>query len=145
MTRADATSLVVTATEAWASDPASDVVWAGEHEGRRGIRIRQACREATTVWFTIGDHTLGFEAYLLPAPPHHAKAVYRHCLARSYRSWPAAVGIDRDGDLYVHGRMRLAALTATALDEVVAAVFETVELSFPTLVRLGYRPREKSP
>ena len=145
MTRDEALDLVKQTTEAWVADADSDVVWAGSHEGRWGIRMRQDCREATTIWFDVGDLTVGFEAYLLPAPPAGAGEVYRHCLARNHRAWPAAIAIDRRGDLFVLGRIPLDGLTSDRLDEAVGAVYEVVELSFPALLRLGYRSREKTP
>ena len=145
MTRDEAHSLIVRATEAAAADPDSDVVWSGTYEGRPGLRMHQTCREATTIWFTAGEHTVGFEAYLLPAPLHEAAAVYRHCLVRTYRSWPASIAIGPDGDLFVIGRIPLDALNELRLDEAIAAVYDVVEMSFPALLRLGYQPRENSP
>lgn len=144
MTRDEAHELVVRVTAVATADPDSDVVWSGIYEERPGLRMRQTCREATTMWFTAGEHTVGFEAYLLPAPLHDAEAVYRHCLVRSYRSWPASIAIGHDGDLFVIGRIPLGALNEQRLDEAIAAVYEVVEMSFPALLDLGYRPREKS-
>ena len=144
MTPADAAALLEKVTQAWVADPDSDVVWAGAYEGRWGIRMRQQCRDATTVWFSVGELTVGYEAYLLPNPPHSREEVYRHCLARNYRSWPAALAIDDQGDIYVRGRIHLDRLSAGAIDEAVGAVYEVVELSFGYLVALGFSPREKS-
>ena len=144
MTRDEATALVAHATAAAEADPESDIVWSGVYEGKLGLRMRQTCREATTIWFTVGDLTVGFEAYLLPAPIHEVAAVYRHCLVRAYRSWPAALAIGPDGGLYVIGRIPLAALDAAHLDQAIAAVYEVVEMSFLPLIQLGYGPREKS-
>ena len=144
MTRDEAYDLVVRITDAAAADPDSDVVWSGIYEGRPGLRMRQTCREATTVWFTVGEHTVGFEAYLLPAPLHDAEAVYRHCLVRGYRSWPAAIAIGPEGDLFIIGRIPLDALNEQRVGEAIAAVYQVVEMSFPALLNLGYRTREKS-
>lgn len=145
MTRDEAYELVAAATAAAAADAESDVVWAGVHEGALGLRMRQTCREATTIWFDVGDLTVGFEAYLLPEPRYDEAAVYRHCLVRTFRAWPAALAVGRDGGLYVIGRIPLDALTEKTLDEAVAAVYQVVELSFPRLLEIGYRTREKSP
>jgi hypothetical protein len=132
-------------TRAWLSDPDSPVEWVGEYEGRWGMRMGQQAREATTIWFTLGEHTVGYEAYLLPQPPRRAADVYRLCLVRNHRSWPAAVSMDDRGDLYVRGRIPLTDFTAQRLGEAVGAVYETVELSFRPLVTMGFGPREKSP
>lgn len=145
MTRDEAELIVREVSAAWLDDPESTVVWAGSFEGRRGIRMRQECRDATTVWFEIGERTVGYEAYLLPAPPHHAEEVYRQCLVRNRRSWPAVLCADRRGDLYVLGRIPLSDLDALRLDEALGAVYQLVELSFRPLIAAGFTQREKSP
>lgn len=144
MTVDEAKHLLREVTGEWLDDPESPVEWAGEHERRWGIRMAQEAREATTVWFTVGERTVGYEAYLLPQPPQRAADVYRFCLVRNHRSWPAAISMDDRGDLYVRGRIPLTDLSARRLGEAVGAVYETVELSFRRLVVMGFGPREKS-
>lgn len=144
MTRAEAEALVVSVTEAWQADPESDVVWAGEYEGRRGIRMAQTCRDFTTVWFDVGERTVGFEAYLMPQPPHADDRFYRYCMARNWRSWPAHLAVDDRGDVFAIGRIPLSDLSPDTLDGAVGAVYELIELSFRMLLHLGFQQREKS-
>lgn len=144
MTRDEALALVVAATTRWEADPESDVVWTGEYEGKRGIRMAQTCRDFTTVWFDVGERTVGFEAYVLPRPPHAGPDFYRFCLQRNWRSWPAHLALDDRGDVFVVGRIPLDTLSETSLDGAVGAVYELIELSFRTLLGLGFTPREKS-
>lgn len=142
MTVDEAYRLVVTTTQGWLEDPESDVVWAGEHEGRWGIRMAQRCRDFTTIWFTIGERTVGYEAFLVPDPPDGRSDAYRYCLARNRTSWPARIALDSEGDLSVAGRIPLEQLSPVALDEAVGAVYETIELAFRPLLAIG---REKTP
>jgi len=138
-----ARSLIEGTTLAWSVDPDNDVVWAGPFEGRWGIRVAQRARDFTTIWFDFGDLTVGLEAYLLPDPAHHHEEVYRYCLARNRSAWPASISLEHEGDLYVRTRVPLDDLTVEALDRAVGTIYETVELSFRTLVGLGFA-REKS-
>ncbi len=131
--------LLTETTRAWLTDPASDVVWAGEYEGRWGIRMAQQVRDFTTVWFSIGERTIGFEAYLLPSPPHGHADVYRLCLHRNWRSWPASIALDERGDIFVVGRIPLGQVNTASLDRAVGAVYELVELSFRPLLRAGFQ------
>ena len=140
-----ALDLLVAVTSEWVDDPDSDVVWAGSHEGRWGIRMAQQVRDFTTVWFDVGDRTLSAEGYLLPPPRHNAAEVYRLCLARNWSSWPVGIAIDRQGELYVRGRMPLDSVSRESIDQLVGAIYELVELSFRTLVDAGFRQRENSP
>lgn len=145
MTPIAALDLLAAVTSAWVEDEASDVVWAGSHEGRWGIRMAQQVRDFTTVWFDVGDLTLAAEAYLLPPPRLDAAEVYRLCLARNWTSWPVAIAIDRRGEMYIRGRMPLDVVTEASIDQLVGAIYEVVELSFRALVEAGFRQREKSP
>jgi Putative bacterial sensory transduction regulator len=138
--RADARALVLEVAAGWEADPASDVVWSGEHEGRVGVRIAQRTRDFTTVWFDVGERTVGFEAFVLPAPPSGAAEVYRICLSRNARSWPAHLALDRDGDISAVGRIPLEVLSAETLDGALGAVYELIELTFRPLLRAGFSP-----
>lgn len=144
MTVDEARRLVVATTQAWVRDDESDVVWAGSYEGRWGIRMAQRCRDFTTIWFTIGQRTVGYEAFLLPEPPRNRADAFRLCLARNQTSWPVAIALDRQGDLSVSGRIPLESLTAAALDQAVGSVYEIVELTFRPLLEIGFAGREKS-
>jgi hypothetical protein len=139
MDRDSARRLIAAETQRWVADPESDVVWAGSHEGRWGIRMAQQVRDFTTVWFDIGDRTAGFEAYVLPSPPASRADVFELCLRRNWRSWPAHMALDDRGDLFVVGRIPLSDLDPGVLDRAVGAVYELIELSFRRIVRLGFR------
>ncbi|MCP3975157.1 MAG: hypothetical protein GY720_11775 [bacterium] len=125
-------------TTGWAEDADSDVVWAGEHEGRWGIRMAQQTRDFTTIWFDIGEITIGYEAYLLPPPRHNQAAVLEQCLKRNHRSWPAYIAADDRGELYVRGRVRVAHLTSDGIETAVGSVYQLVEVAFGPLLALGY-------
>ena len=56
-------------TARWVADAGGGVVWAGDHEGRRGVRLEQRGRDFTTLWFVVGERTVAIEAYVFSAPP----------------------------------------------------------------------------
>ncbi len=127
----------------WVDDPDSDVVWAGEHEGRWGLRMAQQARDFTTVWFDVGEITIGFEAYLLPPPRYNTAEVLSYCLKRNYRSWPAYIAADDRGELYVRGRVPVAHLAEDDIETAVGAIYQLIEISFQPLLRLGYVSRSQ--
>jgi len=144
MTRDEAFDLVNTTLATWVADPENDAVWSGVYEGRIGIRVAQQVRNYTTIWFDVGDRTVGAEAFLLPKPQGDLAEIYRYSLARNRSSWPAYIALDRQGDLFAMARTDTATLTDTAVGTVVGAIYEVVELSFARLVRIGFGKREKS-
>jgi hypothetical protein len=144
MTPAEAQQLLEEVSLEWVEDPDSDAVWAGPHQGRWGIRLRQQVREATTVWFDVGELTIAFEAYLLPAPPYRADEVHRQALRRNQSGWPATIALDPDGDMFIIGRIPTARVTRNDIDRAVGAVYAMVELAFPAMIQSGFGSREKS-
>jgi hypothetical protein len=142
MGREDALQLVEVVTDAWAADPESDVVWSGDHEGRRGVRMRQTVRDFTTVWFDTGERTVTVEAFVLPVPPHARTEVFRQALVRNAGTRRVHFALDRHGDLVVTGRVPLRELDAEELELTLGEVYELVEVSFRPMVRA--LRREKS-
>ena len=88
----------------WLEDSESNVEYAEDVEGRWAVRMRQEVRDATTVWFDVGDRSLQFEAYVMPAPPASAE-VHRQALVRNMRSWRAFFAVDKEGAVVVRGRL----------------------------------------
>ncbi|MDH3426669.1 MAG: type III secretion system chaperone [Acidimicrobiia bacterium] len=138
-----ATELVQATSARWVADSESDVVWAGEHEGRLGVRMAQSVRDFTTVWFDVGDLTIGYEAYVAPPPPRGVEEVYRQCLVRNRAWWRVHFALDAEGGLVLVGRSSLAALDESVLDAALGSIYEAVELSFRAIVAAGFG-REKN-
>ncbi len=125
------------------ADPELDVVAVEVVDGRVAIRLRQTVRDATTVWCDPGERTVRFEAYVLPAPPHRAEAVYRQALVRNARMRDAAFALDGEGAVVLVARVPVASLDEDRLGLVLAELWEGVELAFPSMARLAF-DREKS-
>ena len=136
---------LIAVLESWVNDPENDAEWTGVHEGKIGLRVAQRARDYTTIWFDVGQRTVGVEAFLLPVPPHNSAAAHEYCLNRNRTSWPAYIARDRQGDLYVMARHAIAGLDVESIENLVGAVYETVELTFPTLLQIGFAGREKTP
>ncbi|HUF15522.1 MAG TPA: YbjN domain-containing protein [Acidimicrobiia bacterium] len=126
----------------WLEDEESSVEYAEEVEGRWAVRMRQEVREATTVWFDIGQRSLRFEAYVLPAPPR-AVEVHRQALVRNAQSWRCFFALDEEGSVVLRGRLSADLVTIGELDRVLGEIYETIELAFGPMVRVGFG-REKS-
>jgi hypothetical protein len=127
----------------WLEDVDSSVEYAEEVEGRWAVRMRQDTRDATTVWFDVGERSLRFEAYVVPAPVAPAE-VHRQALARNARAWRAFFAVDTEGAVVLRGRLAADRVTLEELDRVLGEVFDTIELAFLPMVRAGFPGREKS-
>ena len=122
----------------WVDDPDTDVVAAELVEDRWAVRMAQQTRDFTTVWVTPGDRTVSFEVYVLPAPPRRVEEVYRQLLFRNHRAWRVHFAIDKDGEIYLFGRVAVAQADEETIQYVFAEIYGLVDLSFRPLIRAGF-------
>ncbi|MEX1125655.1 MAG: YbjN domain-containing protein [Acidimicrobiia bacterium] len=127
----------------WLDDPESSVEYAEKVEGRWAVRMRQQVRDATTVWFTVLERSLEYEAYVIPVPSN-AFEVMRQALVRNQRAWRAFFAIDAEGNLLLRGRLPADRVTLLELDHVLGEIYETIELSFRPMVGAITASRETS-
>ena len=130
-----AAALLARVVGEWVADPDSDVVYAEEVEGRLAVRMRQQVREATTVWFEVGDFSLLAEAYVIPSPAR-AESAYRQALIRNGRGFRVNFALDHEGALVLRARIPIERVTATELSYVLAEIYETIEVHFRRLAGL---------
>lgn len=135
--------ILVARIRQWLDDPDSSVEYAEEVEGRWAVRMRQQVRDTTTVWFTVLERSLDYEAYVIPVPPQPVE-VLRQALMRNQRAWRAFFAIDAEGDLLLRGRVPADRVTLLELDRVLGEIYETIELSFRAMVGVIVVSRENS-
>lgn len=124
----------------WLEDEDGSVEYAEEVEGRWAVRMRQETRDATTVWFTVGERSLEFEAYVLPEPQAPAE-VHRLALKRNARAWRCFFALDAENAVVLRGRLAANRVTVQELDRVLGEIYETIELAFRPMVRAGFPRR----
>jgi Putative bacterial sensory transduction regulator len=93
---------------------------------------------STTCSLTVGRHTLAVQAFVVRRPDENHDAVHRWLLERNLRMYGVSYAIDRFGDIYLVGRLPLAAVTPEEVDKVLGAVVENADGSFNTLLELGF-------
>ena len=127
----------------WLEDEEGSVEYAEEVEGRWAVRMRQETRDATTVWFDVGERSLEFEVYVLPAPAA-APEVHGQAMMRNARAWRCFFALDAENAIVLRGRIAAGSVTVDELDRVLGEIYETIELAFRPMVRAGFPAREKS-
>jgi hypothetical protein len=105
--------------------------------------MRQDTRDATTVWFEVGQRSLRFEAYLMALPDESGPA-FLQALRRNSGVWRAFFAIDAENGLVLRGRLPEERVTPEELDLVLGEIYDLVEVSFLPLLRAAYPEREKS-
>jgi hypothetical protein len=107
-------------------------------EPRWYVRLRGEEKDHITIWFTLGQRTLRYEAYVLPAPLDHVTEVYELALRRNDRLMGAHFAIGVEDALYLRGELPLIALNEAELDRIIGSLYQYVEQTFPALVRLAF-------
>ena len=117
--------------------------YAEEVDGRWAVRMRQEARDATTVWFDVGERSLWYEAYVLPVA-EASRDLLAQALLRNMKGWRAHFALDREDGLVLRGRLAEEHVTDLELDLALGEIYDTIEVSFRPLVRALTSDREKS-
>lgn len=110
-------------------------------EPRWFVRMLGEEKDYTTVWFTLGQRTLRYETYVMPAPEENQAAVMEMVLRRNDQLVGAHFSIGAEDALYLRGEIPDSAVTSDELDRVLGTVYTTVESVFRPLVRLAFASR----
>ena len=107
-------------------------------EHRWYVRMHGEEKEFTTVWFTLGQRTLQFETYVMPAPEENAEQLYEHVLRRNESLVGVHFSIGIEDAIFLRGELPLRMVDEDEVDRVVGTLYATVERIFPTIIRIGF-------
>ena len=125
-----------------AANPVVSAVGRDEDAPRRWfVRMRGEAKEITTVWLTLGQRTLRYETYVMPAPEENHAELYEQLLRRNERLVGAHFSIGVEDAVFLRGELPLAALTEDELDRVIGSLYAYVEQCFPSAIRIGFASR----
>jgi hypothetical protein len=114
----------------------------GEGDERRWfVRLRGEDKDFTTVWLTLGQRTLRYETYVMPAPEENAEQLYEHVLRRNDRLVGVHFSIGIEDAIFLRGELPNRALDEAELDRIIGTLYATVEQTFRGLLRIGFRSR----
>jgi hypothetical protein len=111
-------------------DEISDGVFAFSLPGEKKLQ--------TAVRLDVGAHALGVHAFVCRKPDEEHERVYRWLLERNLKMYGVAFAVDRLGDIYLDGRLPLAAVTPDELDRLLGSVLTYADESFNTILELGF-------
>jgi hypothetical protein len=95
-------------------------------------RLKTAC------WLILGEQGLAIEAFVVRCPDENADQVHRWLLAHNARMFGVSWSIDDSGDIYLTGRLPLAAVTGEVIDQLLGVVLDYADSAFNTLLELGF-------
>ena len=111
----------------------------GEH--RWYVRMRGEEKEFTTVWFYLGQRTLKYETYVMPAPEENAQELYENVLRRNESLVGAHFSIGIEDAIFLRGELPIRLIDEQELDRIIGTLYAYVEQIFPSIIRIGFRSR----
>ena len=98
-------------------------------------------KSVTTVWLTLGQRTIRYETYVLPAPEENHAAFYEHLLRRNDRLVGAHFSVGAEDAVYLRGELPLKDLDEAELDRALGTLYATVEQCFRPALAIGFASR----
>ncbi len=115
----------------------------GERERRWYVRVRGEEKDVWTIWMTLAQRTLRYETYLVPAPEENHAVFYEHLLRRNRALTGLQLEIGPEDAIYLAGAMPAGSVNNDALDWMLGALYQGVELIFRPAMRIGYESKFK--
>jgi hypothetical protein len=110
-------------------------------ERRWYVRMLGEEKDVTTVWLTVGQRTLRYETYVMPAPEENAGELYEHLLRRNEKLVGCHFSIGVEDAVFLRGELPVAALDEPELDRILGTLYATVEQCFRPAMRIGFASR----
>ena len=105
------------------------------------VRMLGEEKEFTTVWLTLGQRTLRYETYVLPAPEEQHEVLYEHLLRRNDRLTGAHFSIGVEDAVFLRGEIPVDWATRAEVDRILGTLYATVEQCVTGLLRIAFASR----
>ena len=122
-------------------NPTVDAVDTEPGERRWYVRLVGEEKSTSTIWFTLGQRTLHYETYVMPAPEENHGAFYEHLLRRNLKLFGAAFAIGEEDAVFLVGQLPNAAVDEGELDRIRGSLYVYVEPFFRPALRIGFASR----
>jgi len=126
------------AAELVSNDAIVDVTRDSSVDRRWYVRLAGEERDFTTIWFTLGQRTLKYESYVLPAPAENQADLHAFLLRQNFRLVGARFGIGPEDAIFLTGEVAVLSIDGDELDRIVGTIFDTVERFFQPMLRLAF-------
>jgi len=105
------------------------------------VRVNGEAKDVYSVWFTLGQRTLGYETYVMPAPEEDAARFYEQLLIRNSSLRDISYAIGEESAIFLRGQHDLRTLSAESLDRILGSIYAAIEQGFQAALRIGFASR----
>jgi len=115
-----------------------ELAWERAGERAYAVTLPGTHKLRTTCNLVVGEHALRVEAFVMRQPDERREELWAWLLRHNARMYGVAFAIDAVGDVYLTGRLSLAAVTEDELDRLLGAVLTYADESFDTMLEIGF-------
>lgn len=115
-----------------------ELSWTEPEPGLFSVTLPGTHKLSTECALEIGRHGLSVRAFVARNPDEDHERVYRWLLQKNLTLYGVAFSVDAFGDVYLSGRISLAAVSEEEVDRLLGAVAQTSDDSFNTILELGF-------
>ncbi len=90
------------------------------------------------MWLTLGQRTLHYETYFMPAPIEQQAACYEYLLKANLKLFGMRFAVGAEDAVYLVGQMPLSAVDGSELDRIVGSAYAYSERYFRSAMAIGY-------
>lgn len=105
------------------------------------VRVNGEAKDVYSVWFELGQRTLAYETYVMPAPEENEAEFYSQLLVRNDSLRELAFSIGAEHAVFLKGRIDLRHVDHEALDRILGSIYAAIELCFQPALRIGFASR----
>jgi len=102
------------------------------------VKLAGQHKLATMAWLIIGTHSLHVEAFFCRQPDENHAQFYRYLLEHNARMYGVHFALDPTGDVYLVGRLPLAAISAEEVDRLLGCVLSYADETFDQALMIGF-------
>jgi len=129
--------------EAWlttqlAENPLVQGVARDGQERRWVIRVAGEEKAISALWLALGQRSLSYETYLMPAPQENHAQLFEHLLRRNHGLRGVSLSIGPEDAVYLVGNVPNQWVDEVELDRVLGTLYQAVELFFRPALRIGF-------
>ena len=95
-------------------------------------------KQQTHCALIVGDHSLSINAFVIRKPDENEDQVHAWCLQKNASLYGIAFAINELRDIYLVGRLPLAAINEREIDRILGAVLQYSDSTFNPLLELGF-------
>ncbi|MFZ3558951.1 YbjN domain-containing protein [Streptomyces sp. BH055] len=116
----------------------AELEWESPEAGSYVVKLPGTRKLSTTLSLRVGRHSLSLNAFVIRHPDENEAGVHRWLLERNLRLYGVSYAVDQLGDVYLTGKLPLAAVTPDEIDRLLGSVLEAADGSFNTLLEFGF-------